>query len=471
MKNLILTLLFVCFCGLSSFAQSAKRWTLPECIEYAIEHNLQISQSNLQVEQNRITSLQNKANALPGLNGAANHTYNVGRRIDPFTNQFATNQVLSQNFSLSSSVNLFSGLSNTRTIAAGQLALIASKYQNAQLVNDVSLQVTNAFLQIILADELLSIAESQLNTSRIQRDRAQVLYEAGRTAKGDFLQTEAQFANDELTVVTSRNRVDLAKLTLAQLLGLEDASGFDVERPDLSKQEIAMPPYNERDLYTVALGNQPGILSAGYTVRSAEKTLQATRGGYYPSLSAFGGFGTGYSELSRKVTGYTTETQNLGTFMGQPIDIDVQVPVTELTPYRDQMNQNLNKTFGFSLNVPLFNSLRTRNQVSMQKIAVENARLGEQIQKNQLRRDIQTAFFDARAAFERYNATLKSVQALEESFTYMQERFDVGVVNTLEFNTAKNQLLNAQSNLAQARYEFILRVKVLDFYQGKPIGL
>jgi outer membrane protein len=471
MKNLILALCLTLCGGYPLLAQQSKRWTLKESIEYAVEHNLQISQGSLQVEQNRITTLQNKAAAIPTLNGQASHTYNFGRRIDLFTNQFATNRVLSQNFSLSSSVNLFSGLSNTQTILGSELALIASKYQNAQLVNDVSLQVSNAFLQIILADELLSIAESQLTNSRIQRDRATLLYEAGRTAKGDFLQTEAQFANDELNVITGRNRVDLAKLTLAQLMGLEDASDFDVERPDLSKQEMSMPPYNERDLFTVALTNQPGILGAGYSVRSAEKNVQAARGAYYPSLSAFGGIGTGYSELARKVTGFTTETQNLGTFMGQPIDIEVQVPVTELTPFRDQMDQNFNRTFGFSLNVPLFNGLRSRNQVSLQKIALENARLQEQVSKNQLRRDIQTAFFDARAAFERFNATRKSVQAFEESFTYMQERFVAGVVNMLEYNTVKNQLLAAQSNLAQARYEFILRIKVLDFYQGKPIGL
>jgi outer membrane protein len=471
MKNLILALCLTLCGGYPLLAQQSKRWTLKESIEYAVEHNLQISQGSLQVEQNRITTLQNKAAAIPTLNGQASHTYNFGRRIDLFTNQFATNRVLSQNFSLSSSVNLFSGLSNTQTILGSELALIASKYQNAQLVNDVSLQVSNAFLQIILADELLSIAESQLTNSRIQRDRATLLYEAGRTAKGDFLQTEAQFANDELNVITGRNRVDLAKLTLAHLMVLEDASDFDVERPDLSKQEMSMPPYNERDLFTVALTNQPGILGAGYSVRSAEKNVQAARGAYYPSLSAFGGIGTGYSELARKVTGFTTETQNLGTFMGQPIDIEVQVPVTELTPFRDQMDQNFNRTFGFSLNVPLFNGLRSRNQVSLQKIALENARLQEQVSKNQLRRDIQTAFFDARAAFERFNATRKSVQAFEESFTYMQERFVAGVVNMLEYNTVKNQLLAAQSNLAQARYEFILRIKVLDFYQGKPIGL
>ncbi|MEX1189421.1 MAG: TolC family protein [Bacteroidia bacterium] len=471
MKKLVIFIFSILILTLQSSAQSGKRWTLKECISYAIENNFQIAQSDLQVEQSRINTLQSKASVIPTLSGGANHTYNFGRRIDPFTNQFATNRVLSQNFSLSSGVNLFSGLSNTQTIFANQLAEIAAKYQNDQLKNDVSLQITNAFLQIILSDELLSISESQLKTTQIQRDQGKLLYEAGRTAKGDFLQTEAQLANEELNVVTSKNRVDLAKLTLAQLIGLEDASDFDVERPDFSSIKMELPPYNERELITVAFTNQPGVIGAEYQVRSAEKNIKAARGAYYPSLSAFGGIGTGYSQLARSIIGSSTQTQNLGTFMGQPIDIDVQVPITELTPFSDQLTQNFNRTVGLSLNVPIFNNLRSRNQVSLQKISLENARLQENITKNQLRRDIQTAFFDARSAFERFKATQKSVVALEESFGYMQERYNVGMLNTLEYNTSKNQLIAAQSNLAQARYEFILRIKVLDFYQGNTIEL
>jgi len=471
MKNLFLLLFAVLLSISSSFAQSAKRWTLKECIEYAIANNLQIAQNNLQVDQSQLNLNLSKAAALPNLNGSANHTYNTGRRIDLFTNQFATNTVLSQNFSLSSGLNIIGGLSNTNSIIANQLALIASKYSNDQLKNDISLQVTNAFLQIILSDELLTIADNQLQNTKIQRDRDKLLYEAGRTARGDFLQTESQLANEELNVLTARNRLDLGKLTLAQLLGLEDASDFDVERPDFQKIAIELPAYSERDLVTTAFNNQPGVLGAGYRVKSAQKGLQAAKGRYYPSLSAFGGIGTGYSQLAKTVIGSTTQQQTVGVFQGQPIILDVNVPITELTPFRDQFNQNFNRTIGFSLNVPLFNNLQTRNQVSTQKITLENAKLGEQITKNQLRRDIQTAFFDARAAFERYKATQKSVDALQESFSYMEQRYEVGMLNPLEFNTAKNQLLAAKSNLAQARYEFILRVKVLDFYQGNPIQL
>ncbi len=465
--------LSICFClfvlSLTVQAQTVKRWSLQECIEYAIANNLQIAQNNLSVNQAENTLLQTKAGALPTLNGSANHTYNFGRRIDPFTNVFATNRVLSQNFSLSSNVNLISGLSNTQTILANQLSVIAARYNNDQLKNNISLQVTNAFLQIILADELLTIADNQLRLTREQSERGKLLYEAGRTAKGDFLQAEAQLANEELNVVTARNRLDLAKLTLAQLLSLESADEFDIVKPDFDKMPIELPPYNARDLFTTAAERQPGILGAEYQLKSAERGLRAARGGYYPSLSLFGGIGTGYSELSRTAIGSTIQQQNLGTFQGQPIIIDVEVPTYEKTPFHNQLNQNFNRTVGFSLNVPIFNGLRTRTQVSQQKIAVENARLQHQITKNQLRRDIQTAWFDARSSYERYQATQKSVNALQEAFSYIQQRYDVGMVNALEFNTSKNQLLSAKSNLAQARYEFILRVKVLDFYQGKPI--
>jgi outer membrane protein len=467
--QVLLCLIFLVLSG-DANSQNVKRWSLQECIEYAIAHNFQLAQNTLTVEQSEISLLQSKAVALPSLNGSANHTYNFGRRIDPFTNQFANKKVLSQNFSLSSNLNLFGGLSNTQTILSNQLAVIAAKYTNDQLINDISLQVTNSFLQIILADELLSIADNQLRLTREQSERGKLLYEAGRTARGDFLQAEAQLANEELNVINARNRLELAKLTLAQLLSLESAEEFDIVKPNFDQLEINLPPYNAKDLFTVAVERQPGILGAEYRLKSSERGLKAARGGYYPSLSVFGGIGTGYSELSRSVIGSTTQQQNFGSFQGQPIVIDVEVPIYEKTPFRDQMDQNFNRTVGFSLSVPIFNGLRTRSQVSQQKIAVENARLQHSIVKNQLRRDIQTAWFDARSSFERYQATAKSVKALEEAFNYIQQRYDVGMVNALEFNTSKNQLISARSNLAQARYEFILRVKVLDFYQGKPIS-
>jgi outer membrane protein len=451
-------------------AQDTKRMNLQQCIDQAWNNNLQLRQGLLQVQQNEINLLQSKAQSLPTLNASANHTYNTGRRIDPFTNQFADQRVLSQNFSLSSGVNLFAGLSNWNSIKANSESLKAAKLSAEQIKNDIALQVANAFLNVLLADELLKIAESQFNLAEKQTERAKLLLDAGRSAMGDFLQVEANRDNESLNVVRARNNKEAALLSLSQLIQLEDATGFDIEAPDFSKTEAKLPAFDANQVYTNALQWQPGILSAERSITSADFQLKAARGQYLPTLSAFGGIGTGYSELSRKVTGVETQQQNIGSIDGVPILLDVNVPTYALTPFNEQLDQNFNRTFGFSLNVPLFNNLRTRSQVSLQKIAVDNARIQADIQKNQLRRDIQTAWQNAKAASERLSATTKALNATEKAFEYTTTRYNEGLLNIYDFTAGRNQLVAAQSNQAQARFELILRLKVLDFYLGKPIA-
>lgn len=451
-------------------AQVSKRMSLQQCIDQAWNNNLQLRQSLLQVQQSDINLLQSKAQSLPSLNASANHTYNTGRRIDPFTNQFADQRVLSQNFSLSSGVNLFAGLSNWNSIKANSESLKAAKLSAEQIKNDIALQVANAFLTVLLADELMKIADSQFILAEKQTERAKLLLDAGRSAMGDYLQVEANRDNESLNLVRARNNKDAALLALAQLIQLEDATGFDIEAPDFSKTEIKLPAFDANQVYANALQWQPGILSAERSITSADFQLKAARGQYLPTLSAFGGIGTGYSELSRKVTGVETQQQNIGSIDGVPILLDVNVPTYALTPFNEQLDQNFNRTFGFSLNVPLFNNLRTRSQVSLQKIAVDNARIQSDIQKNQLRRDIQTAWQNAKAAYERLSATTKALSATEKAFEYTTTRFDEGLLNIYDFTAGRNQLVAAQSNQAQARFELILRLKVLDFYLGKPIA-
>jgi outer membrane protein len=451
-------------------AQDSKRLSLQQCIDQAWNNNLQLRQSLLQVQQSDINLLQSKAQSLPSLNASANHTYNTGRRIDPFTNQFADQRVLSQNFSLSSGVNLFAGLSNWNSIKANSESLKAAKLSAEQIKNDIALQVANAFLTVLLADELLKIADSQFVLAEKQTERAKLLLDAGRSAMGDYLQVEANRDNESLNVGRARNNKEAALLALAQLIQLDDVNGFDVVAPDFSTTEVKLPAFDANQVYTNALQWQPGILSAERNVTSADFLLKAARGQYLPTLSAFGGIGTGYSELSRKVTGYTTQSQYLGLLNGVPVSLDVDVPQYALTPFNEQLDQNFNRTFGFSLNVPLFNNLRTRSQVNLQKIAVDNARIQSDIQKNQLRRDIQTAWQNAKAAYERLSATTKALSATEKAFEYTTTRYEAGLLNIYDFTAGRNQLVAAQSNQAQARFELILRLKVLDFYLGKPIA-
>jgi outer membrane protein len=336
--------------------------------------------------------------------------------------------------------------------------------------NDIALQVANAFLNVLLADELQKIAESQFELAEKQTDRAKLLLDAGRSALGDYLQVEANRDNESLNLVRARNNKEAALLALAQLIQIENVSEFDVIAPDFSKTEVQLPIFDANQAYSNALSWQPGILSAEQTVKSALFSLRSARGQYLPTLSAFGGIGTGYSELSRKVAGFTTQSQYLGQLNGQPVSLDVEVPQYVLTPFNEQLDQNFNRTFGFSLNVPLFNNLRTHSQVSLQKIAVDNARIQSDIQKNQLRRDIQSAWQSAKAAYERFNATTKALSASEKAFEYTSLRYNEGMLNIYDFNAGRNQLVAAQSNLAQAKFELILRLKILDFYMGKPIA-
>jgi outer membrane protein len=219
----------------------------------------------------------------------------------------------------------------------------------------------------------------------------------------------------------------------------------------------------------MAVDQFPAVRSADLQYLSQERQLMGAKAALSPSLSAFGGIGTGFSQLARTQVGTTVQQQYIGEFQGTPVYIDVNVPVFEKTPFADQWSQNFNRTVGLSLNVPIFNNFRTKSQISVQKIALENARLQKLIVRNNLLRDIQTAWFDAKAAFERFKASEKNVLAQQEAFDYIKERYEAGLVNFFEFNAGKNQLAAAASNLVQAKYEYLLRYRVLDFYRGKPI--
>ena len=231
MKRLVITL-FILAVQLA-YAQDVKRWTLQECIEYAWNNNLQLRQNALQIEQADINVLQNKAQALPSVSASANHTYNTGRRIDPFTNQFADQRVLSQNFSVSSGVNLFAGLSNWNAIRAAGFSLKSVQLRQEQIKNDVALQVTNAFLSVLLAQELEKIAENQFDITQKQTERAKLLFENGQSAEGIYLQAQATLQNESLNKINARNNVERARHTLALCLPLEETRNFSIVTPDI----------------------------------------------------------------------------------------------------------------------------------------------------------------------------------------------------------------------------------------------
>ncbi|MBL4706873.1 MAG: TolC family protein [Flavobacteriales bacterium] len=441
------SLVFSLFLGASVSAQD-KVWTLEECISYALENNIQIQQSELNQQISKQDLVASRYNILPSANASASHTYNFGQTIDPFTNQFANSQVRSNSLSVSSSLTLFNGFRNVNTIKRNQAQLKAAEYDLQKMKNDISLNIANSYLGILFNEELLKNAESQLRVTQGQIDRIDKQVKAGVLAEGALKDIEAQFANEELQVINAQNQLKLSKLNLEQMLRLESAEEFEIVSPSMDNFQSVSELVSPGVLYLTALQTMPEIKSAEYGVYSAEKSVQISRSGYLPSLSMTGSLGSGFSQNNKEF-----------------IDNELKVK-----PFTNQLDDNFNKSVSFRLSIPIFNGLSARTNVRRAKLQAQSAQLAYDNAQLVLRQNIESAHNDAVAGLKRYRAAEKSVSALTTSFNYTQERFNVGIINSFDFNNEKNRLNNAQSELLQAKYNYIFSTKVLDFYQGKAIS-
>jgi len=453
-------------------AQSYTNFTLEQCIDQAWSNNLQLQQQKLSVGLAEENLLQSKASMFPNLNANASHSYNFGRTVDPFTNDFATETVQSNNFSLSSGLNLFSGFQVQNTVRQNRLELEAGKLDLETSYNDIALMVASAYLQILFNLELVENAANQADITRLQVERTTKLVDAGTLPRGSLFTIQAQLASEELQLVNAENQLDLAYLNLKQLLFLPEEAEFTIAVPDLEMNVAEESPYSPMQVYGVAVQQQPQIASAELRIQSAEKGLAVSRGSRSPSLSMRGSIGTGYSGASVEITDVTLAgTELIGLTASEE---EVFGPTFEfqsrIKPFNDQLSDNLNRSVGFFLSIPVFNNFQVKSNISRSRINLENAKLQNQIVREQLFQTIQQAHADATAALKRYTATEKNVTALQESFRYTEQRFNVGMVNSLEYNDAKNRLTAAESELLQSKYEFIFRVKILDFYMGESLS-
>lgn len=465
MRSLILILFTLIFIKANS-----QTWDLPQCIDYALKHNITLKQAALNSEINKNNTLQSKASVLPSLNAGAQHNYNFGQTIDRFTNTFANTQVLSQNFYLSSSVVLWSGLSQYYTIKANQYNYLSSEENVKQLANDLSLNVANAYIGVIFSEEILKISQKQAGITKEQLERTQKLVTAGAIAKSIEYDIKAQLANEEVNVTTAENNLTLSLLSLRQLMNLDSVSSFSVVRPNL---EVTDNPIlaDVQYIYESGLKTQPSIKRGEYSILSAEKYLAASKGRISPTLTFNASLGTGTSGLAKDVLGVNFTGYQLSgiTSGGDSVYTPTSELITRKTSFADQFKNNANKIIGFTLNIPLFNGLQTYTSVKNAKINALNARLSQDLAKQNLYKTVAQAYISAKAALNKYNATKSSVEAANESFKYAQQKFDAGVISAFDFSTAKNRLFAAESNLLQAKYDYIFKLKVLDYYQGKPL--
>lgn len=471
---LLLSILF----SLKVTAQVEKVWSLEECINYALDNNINIKKQYLNINYQEELLLQSKLGMLPNINGYASHGYNWGQRIDPFTNEFATDRVRSNNLYLQGDLNIFSGFQQLNTVKKNKLNFQKAQFDADFFKDDISISVATEYLQTLYYLEFVEMANNQLEITNQQVERTQKLVDAGTLAKGDLLTIEAQLASEELSLVEAENNLNLAYLNLSQLMELQTTEGFEIEKPELGL--IDQPEmYTPDKLYTTAVDTRPEIKSAEMGVQSSEMDLKIARGGYYPRLSLNGSLGSGYSGANLIGNDPFVEEKEFGYFYtGDPVN--PVSPVYTLQggyqsydpkPFGDQLNDNLNESMNLSLSIPIFNGWRSRSTVAQAKIGIEDANLDLQLQKNNLYKILQQAYNDAQAAFNRHKAAQKKVQATGESFKYAEQKFNVGLINSVEYNDAKKEYNNALSELIQAKYDYVFRVTVIDFYLGKPITL
>ena len=459
---------------LASISAQSKVWTLEECISYALENNLQIQQNELSQKLADYDLKQAKYNILPDLNGFATHAYNFGQTIDPFTNQFANTQVRSNSFSISSTFTIFNGFRNVNTVKQNQAQQKSAQFDLEKMKNDISLNIANSFLGILFNQELLSNAEAQLRITQQQIERIRKQVEAGALPQGALKDIDAQFASEELNVVNAENQLKLSKLNLEQILRLESSDLFEILSPDLSNFNGVKELISPGALYLSALETMPEIKSAEYNLFASTKGTQIARSRYMPTLSVSGSMGTGFSGANREIINLVNpqfiENGNV-TESGERILSPSVTPVFQDKSFTDQFSDNENKSIRFSLAIPIFNKFSARIGVKRAKIQEQLADLNYESTKLALRQNIESAHNDAVAALKRFRAAEKSVSALETSFAYTQERYNVGIINSFDFNNEKNRLINSQSELLQAKYNYIFSTKVLDFYQGGGISL
>jgi outer membrane protein len=455
-------------------------WTLQECVAYATTHNLQVKQSALDVELSKVTLDQARSNILPTLNGGSAYGFNFGLNNDPTTGILVNQNSRSNSFSISSNVPLFNGFQLRNTIKQSQYNYEAAQSDIEKSRNDIILNIVSAYMQVILSDELLQTAQLQLASTRQLAERTQKLFNAGSVAESNVFEINSQMASDEVAIVNAQNQKDIAELTLIQLLDLEPMPDFEVVRPEIPEPKEEIIAFDPNTVYDIAQQTMPEVRSADIRVKSALAGIDISKGAFLPQLSLGASLSTNYFNLQKvRVTGLgeeVTVTDRIGYLNGdesQPVIniYKVKPPITEDYTYLTQLKDNRGEGVFFNLNIPIFNGFRARNGVQRSIIGHKSAVLNTEIVRNQLRQTIQQSYADAVAAQKRFDATKRQLAALELTYRNAEIRFNNGVLNSTDFNVARNNFTRAQSDLIQAKYQYTFRLKVLDFYQGKPLSL
>lgn len=444
MKNK-LTIILLLFAMVTTSAQMRK-WTLQECVEYAVENNLTIEQFELDLENAKIDKSDALGALLPALNGDSQLTASTGLSFNPTTQEPVNTTILNFSGNLTSTLTLFDGLRNYNRLNRAKLNAIASQYRLDDLKDDIRLNVANAYLQVLSNKEQLKTFRAQYAVTEQDLKRTKELVESGVVPRGDLLEIEATAANQEQQIVNGESLVLISRVNLAQLLQITDYENFDI-----ADDTFAIPPSDilknsAKVIFDKALTFRNDIKFSQANVELAEKDLKIAKGANYPTLGAFFNYNTRYSDQNFQPDG-------------------------AVIPFTDQLYIFDGISYGINMNIPIFNGWSTRNNVKRSKISLESAKLQLQQDKLDLETNIQQAYVDVTTFFKAYEAAEKTLEARRLAYDYAKERFNVGLMNAFDFSQAQSRVDNAEADVIRTKYDYIFRLKILEFYFGIPISL
>jgi outer membrane protein len=451
------TAFVLCLLLLSFFSRAQeKKWTLRECVEHALKNNISVRQSELDLQLTEIDKSDALGNFIPTANANAQHAWNSGLNPNPVSGGNSLQTTMYTTAGFGTQVDIYKGLQNQARYRRAKMAIIAGQYQLQKMKDDTGLNVANAYLQILFNRENLKVQKEQLAADIRQSERSAQLLEGGQIPKGDLLDVEATVAADKQRVIAAENQLLLSKLSLAQLLQLKDFKNFDVadEEYDMNDNEILFQ--TPEAIFEKAKTIRTEIKLAQANLEVAKQDVKISRSAYQPTLRGF---------------------YNLDTRVGYA-DVPYLDPVTGQYDYTrlvspprfvDQFWDNKGHSYGFQLSVPVFNGFSTRNAVKRSKIALSRSELAYEQQELDLERNVYTAFTDAQGALKAYDAAVSAANARAQALSYATDRYDVGLINVFDLNQAQTLSVNAQSEVARTKYDYLFRVKILEFYFGLPI--
>ncbi len=465
-------ILFCCLLVGQSAMLSAQqhKMTLQQAVTTAITNNIEAKQSNLQVETAEANLRQTRANLLPDLFGNLSHGINQGRSIDPFSNSYLNQQVKYANYSLSSGITLFRGGLLKNTVQQNKLSLRATEEELQQTKDNITLNVILAYLQILNNEDQLEQSNNQAAVTRSQVKRLDILNAAGAIAPAQLYDLKGQLANDELAIVNAQNTLDGAKLTLAQLMNMPYDKTLEVEK--LSADQYNMYDGSPDQIYGQAVKQLASVQGPRFRQLAAEKAVKAAKGYFYPTVGLSGNLFTNYSSAASKDIVLNTSLVPSGDYIELGGN---KVPVvtsrnninSEKINYFSQFKNNYSTSVSVGISIPILNAFRARYQLSLARIDLKNYQYLSDNSRIQLKQFIEQAYFNMSAANQRYATLVQQVKDFSESFRAAEVKFNAGVSTQVDYLIAKNNVDRANINLIIARYDFVLRSKVLDYYQGK----